>query len=116
MTDPFAIRKPISPHKKNSLDKSKSYKLTNWIDTHKEQLDKVTQPNIAKLAEKHLGFPVTVSNIFGASNALGLKLGQRATRVDPNKDTSRTIARHLVALYGLLAEPVPDSLREIANR
>ena len=109
-------RKSISSHTKNSLDKAKSYRLTSWIDTNKETLEKLTQPKIADLATSALGFTVTVGNIFGASNALGIKLGQRIIRAAPAKDTNRTVARHLVYLYEKLGEPVPESLNAIATR
>jgi len=115
MTSPFATRKPISSHTKNNLDKAKSYKLTSWIDTNKEQLDKLTQPKIAEMAEKTLGFPVTAANIYGASNALGIKLGMREARSGYDKNSSRVIAKHLVHLYEKLGEVVPESLRAISK-
>ena len=108
--------KPISSHKKNNLDKSNSYKLTRWIDINKEQLDKLTQFQIATMAEKTLGFSVTAANIYGASNALGIKLGMREIRSGMDKNTNRVIAKHLAYLYEKLGEPVPESLRAIAKQ
>ena len=116
MTSPFASRRPISPHTKNNLDKAKSYKLTSWIDTNKEQLANVTQPKIAAMAQKILGFEVIPSNICSASNALGIKLGMREARSGTDKNSSRVIAKHLAYLYEKLGEPVPESLRAIAKQ
>jgi len=105
--------------KKNMLSNAHTYGLTKWIEEKKDTLDKLSQKQIAEIATTQLGFAVTTSNIYGASNVLGIKLGQREMRANvfaANKDTNRTIAKHLVHLYAKLGEPVPLSLQEIANR
>lgn len=105
--------------KKNVLTNAEYYSLTRWIDENKNTFNNLTQIEIAKVATTTLGFPVTSANVYGASNVLGLKLGQREMRGNillKNKDSNRTIAKHLVHLYTKLGEQVPLSLQEIANR
>lgn len=105
--------------KKNMLSNIHAYSLTKWIEENKASFDKLTQMKIAEIASTQLGFPVTTSNVYGASNVLGIKLGQREVRQNifaKTKDSHRVIAKHLVHLYTKLGEPVPQALQEIANR
>jgi len=80
----------------------------------------MTQAQIATLAVENLGFTVTVANVYGACNAIGIKLGQREARafhgLAAPKDTNRIIAKHLIDLYEKLNEPIPQSLQDIATR
>lgn len=114
-----AMETTLAPTK-NILDAAKQYKLTKWLDTNKTTLKDMTQAEIANLAAENLAFTVTVSNVYGACNAIGIKLGQREARshggASVSKDTNRSIARHLAYLYNKLGEPVPPSLHDIAYR
>ena len=104
---------------KNILDAAKQYKLTKWLDTNKDTFKNMTQAQIAALAAENLGFNVTVANIYGACNAIGIKLGQRIAREHTGgatKDVNRMLAKHIVYLYENLREPVPESLFNLAYR
>ena len=122
MSHPFPEPKAfklIPAPAKNILDASKSYQLTKWLDTNKLTLNDMTQAQIATLAAENLGFTVTVANIYGACNAIGIKLGQRIARAHngaASKDINRLIAKHLAYLYNKLGEPVPAELHDIAYR
>jgi hypothetical protein len=105
---------------KNVLTKAENYKLIRWLDEKKDTLENLTQPQIAKLATAEIGHTVTVANVYGACNVLGIKLGQRELRGQiyynfKNSTQSQTIAKHLVYLYTKLGEPVPQPLQEIAS-
>jgi hypothetical protein len=109
-----------TPATKNVLTKAENYKLIRWLDEKKDTLNNLSQPQIAKVATGDLGFLVTVANVYGGCNVLGIKLGQRELKGQiyynyKNSNQSQTIAKHLVYLYTRLGEPVPQPLQEIAN-
>jgi len=122
MTELFTskIELATSAPVKNILDAAKQYKLTKWLDTNKETFKDMTQAQIAVLAAENLGFTVTVANVYGACNAIGIKLGQRIARAHNGaavpKDINRMLAKHIVYLYENLREPVPESLFNLAYR
>lgn len=107
----------ITPHKKNVLTHAENYKLVRWIEDKKDTLNNLSQEQIARLAKSELGYEVTIANIYGACNVLGIKLGFREIKGQILKDSSsiQTVAKHLVYLYTKLGEPVPPNLQEIAK-
>jgi len=79
----------------------------------------LTQNQIADLACAYFDFDVTGKNISHIADILEIKVGHRSVQISLNKqvkDAPRTIAKHLVHLYGKLGEPVPLDLQEIATR
>jgi hypothetical protein len=101
--------------KKNVLLNSQSYKLGRWAEDHFDEIRHMGHGEIARSASAKLGFTVTVGNVCGLEDTLGVKFNPKAPPRAPLAELVAILAKDSIELRTKLGEPVSDDLKALAG-